>query len=522
MSDGHRRFNKALIDGLQGRQTNGPALDGSMDDLARSWASRSIRYLCVGVDSHADIRQAAADLELAPAFIDAILAGFDGASHAVNALLPGLVFMAKDLPARVKDVCATVSLKAKPLLCPFSGVLALSRHTVDNHAFLHRARDRACVVLPDRRVEQAAGDRCWFFPQHGLVLSSTPGFDGREPLVRMAARVVGNPHRFARHLSAPASEVMVSEDAMSHIGHYVWNIVSGWTPLFANVSPGQIDILTSFPGWNIFGGVTALHPEQAFRTGRVLRPASEAGLFDTMLDRHALSLTLVGRYVTEDTAARIVEWSRAHCPDGFEAEANHLRAASRPLLMMTVRTGNRAWVEQEQGYIQIINALSARYPKLGIVIDGLNAGMEQAGHSPMSLDEENRIAEAIIAACPGIRFKNSIGCLPQESVVLAETVDAFVAPIGAGLAKTRWIANKPGVGFSNQTFMTPGNYDGYLYDNFREGQQPGAMRYIAAGHVTDRDVPPGAESGRSNFSIPWQPIYQQLAELLDELGITPV
>ena len=518
--DGHRRFNEALAAGLDGRGTDWP-VDGGLEGVARSWANGCIRFVGVGADSPREIRRIATEIGLAPAFVDAVLAGFDGASQAVSGLLPELGFMSTDLSARVKDVCATVRLRAKPLLCPFSGTLALARHTVDNHTFLHRAHGRSCVVLPDRRVEQAAGDRCWHFPEHGLVLSSTPGFDGREPLARMAARVVGNSDRFARYLSAAASEVMVSEDAMSHIGHYVWNIVSGWTPLFGAVAAAEVDTLTSFPGWNVFGGVTALYPEQVGRAGRVLRPASETELFDTMLERRALSLTLVDRFVTQDAADRIVTWSRGHCREGFGAEADGLRAASWPLLMVTIRTGNRAWVEQEAGYIQIIGALSARYPRLGIVIDGLNAGMEQAGHSPMSAEEEGRIAAAIIGACPGVRFNNSIGCLPQESIVLAEMVDAFIAPVGAGLAKTRWVANKPGVAFSNRTFMAPGSYDGFLYDGFREGQQPGSMRYVGAEHITDKRDPFETDAGRRNFSVAWEVIYGMTLNMLDGLGFGP-
>ena len=518
--DGHRRFEEALIAGLHGRETGRP-VGGCLEEVARSWADRSIRFVGVGADSPSDIRRVASEFGLAPGFVDAVLAGFDGASQAVSGLLPELGFMSIDLSARVKDVCATVRLRAKPMLCPFSGMLALARHSVDNHTFLHRGGGRTCVVLPDRRVEQAAGDRCWYFPEHGLALSSTPGFDGREPLARMAARVVGNSDGFARYLSGPAAEVMVSEDAMSHIGHYVWNIVSGWTPLFGAVAAEEVDTLTSFPGWNVFGGVTALYPEQVGRAGRVLRPCSETELFDTMLERRALSLTLVDRFVTQDAADRIVTWSRGHCREGFGAEVDGLRAASWPLLMVTVRTGNRAWVEQEAGYIQIIGALSARYPRLGVVIDGLNTGMEQAGHSLMSVEEEMRIAAAIMGACSGVRFRNSVGCLPQESVVLAEAVDAFIAPVGAGLAKTRWVANKPGVAFSNRTFMAPGSYDGFLYDGFREGQQPGSVRYVAAEHVTDRHGPFETDAGRRNFSVAWEVIYEMTLDMLDGLGFGP-
>ena len=493
----------------------GPAQD--MPQLAGDWANSAVRVVGMGADGEEGVRLACAEAGLSPAFADAITSSYDGATAAWAALSDDLPFASDSrLSPRVKDVCAAVALGAKPILCPFTGARALVRDTIDTHTFLHRAAGRMCVILPDWRIEHAAGDRCWFFPDRNLLLSSTPGLDGRAALARTAARVMACRDRVAAYLADPDRAMMVSEDANGHIGHYIWNVVSGWSPLFARVPAERIGILTSYPGWDPFGGVTQLYPDQAGRAGEVVRPSTDLALYELMLDRRATSLTLLDRHVTAETADRIIGWSRGRCSPAFLAAVADLRRSTSPLIMLTIRTENRAWVEQRDGYANLINALSANMPGLGVILDGINGGMDQVGsHGLMSLDDERAIAASIMAACPGTRFHDALGCLPQESIVLATAIDAFVAPIGAGLAKTRWVANKPGVGFSNATFLQPGHYDGRLYDAFRDVLAP--MRYVDQSDVADTEEARHNEKGRANFSMSWQAPCQALKALLDAL-----
>jgi hypothetical protein len=235
-----------------------------------------------------------------------------------------------------------------------------------------------------------------------------------------------------------------------------------------------------------------------------------------MLDQRAIALVLVDGYVTSRAAGRIVSWCRAHCTGVFLAEVEALRQSTSPLLMITIRTENRSWMEQQDGIACLINELARSYPRLGIILDGINSGMEQlATHGLMSLHDEQAIAGQIVAACPNTRFYNSIGCLPHESIILAGVIDAFLAPIGAGLAKTRWIANKPGVGYSNSTFLQPGNCDGTLYDLFHDDPIP--MHYVEQADVRDVEDARHGEKARANFSMSWQAPLQQLTSLLQTL-----
>lgn len=243
--------------------------------LASDWAHGSVRMLVSGVDSDAEIRQACVAIGVSPLFLDAVLSSYDGASKRCAALSPDIEF-AQDprLARRVKDVAAALILGGKPILCPFTGTRALARDSLDLHTFLHSHNGRACITLPDWRISQYASDRSWFFPEGNLILVSVPHFDGRVALIQTAARVMANHERVTEYLADPDRSLMVSEDSMSHIGHHIWNVVSGWDALFSLVQPEHIDILTSYRGWQIFGGVTELYPDYTARIGSVVRPDS--------------------------------------------------------------------------------------------------------------------------------------------------------------------------------------------------------------------------------------------------------
>ena len=508
-------FTSILATGVVGGEFLEPGQD--LRQLATDWAHGSIRMLARGVDSDDAIREACAALALSPLFVDALLASQDGVSEQWAALSPDLDF-ARDacLSGRLKDVAATLLLGGKPTLCPFTGTRALVRDSLDLHTFLHRHGPNACIILPDWRIDQCASDRCWFFPSGNLILLSVPYLDGRVALIRTAAQVMENHERVAAYLADPDRSMMVTEDHNGHIGHYIWNVVSGWARLFALAPPERIEVITSYLIWQIFGGVTELFAEEAGRAGCVVRPDSQGAIFSLMLERRLISLVLQDDFVTNGTAERIAGWSRQRCSERFLGKVETLREQAFPLVMLTIRTENRAWVEQQEGYAQLIRELALDYPRLGVVLDGINTGMVQvATHGWMSLDDEQAIAASIIDACPNVRVYNALGCLPHESIILAGAIDAFLAPIGAGLAKTRWIANKPGVGFSNEAFMVPGNYQGFLYSGFRENPVP--MRYVGPAEVHDVGDALHDQVWRTNFSMSWLAPLRELKILLETL-----
>ncbi len=178
---------------------------------------------------------------------------------------------------------------------------------------------------------------------------------------------MANRERVTAYLDDPNRSLMVSEDTMSHIGHHIWNIISGWAPLFSLVPPERINIITSYRNWQIFGGVTELYPDYVMRVGSVVRPESADTVYELMLERRAISLVLIDGYTTSAGAERIVDWSRQHCTSAFHAEVEAFRRSAFPLVMITIRTDNRAWTDQQNGIACLINELARDYPQLGAI-----------------------------------------------------------------------------------------------------------------------------------------------------------
>lgn len=491
--------------------------------VAQHWVRRHVRTIHLEPDDVEAVALLRAG-GISPVFLQALLRGRDGVGEACFAASPDVSFAADPaLSLRVKEVAATVLLGGKPVLCPFTGERALARDTINLHTFLHRKNGRACIIFSDPDISLAPSDSAWFFPDLGILVTFGWNMRPEADLATTMQRVLDNIEAVQAHLAAPERAIMVSEEGMGHIGHYVWNVLSGWERLFGLVDASRIGVLTSYRGKHFFGGVTELYADEIRSVAHVLRLDTPEDAFAAMLQHRGLALALRDRTVTEDLARRVVGWCREHVSSEFLHALAGVRRAAEPLVMITLRCENRAWVEQESGFVQMINRLAAEHPRLGVIIDGLNAPPPgTTTFAPMSMEGEQAMAERIAAACPAVRIVNAIGCTPAEGVLWCSAIDAFAAPIGAGLAKSRWIANKPGVGFSNRTFLEDAHFEGYLYSHFREA--PLAMLYVAQDDVTDTDDGHHGMVGRANFSMDWQAPLAKLRTLLGaaKQDVTPM
>ena len=118
----------------------------------------------------------------------------------------------------------------------------------------------------------------------------------------------------------------------------------------------------------------------------------------------------------------------------------------------------------------------------------------------------------IIAACSAARIHSSLECLPYQSIVLIGGIDAFVAPVRAGLVKTRWIANKPCVGFLFEVPIQPRNRERTLYDCLRDDPVP--VRDVGSDNVTNVNEAKHGHKSQFNFNMPCRVPCQKLIGFL--------
>ena len=85
-------------------------------------------------------------------------------------------------------------------------------------------------------------------------------------------------------------------------------------------------------------------------------------------------------------ARRVLAWARGACRPEFLSDLPALQAGGAPVLMVTLRLGNRAWVEREEGLVAVLRALGEEFPGLVAVVDGMNAFNHRSGsHRLMSV-----------------------------------------------------------------------------------------------------------------------------------------
>ncbi len=110
------------------------------------------------------------------------------------------------------------------------------------------------------------------------------------------------------YLAATNRPLMVADVAVGHIGHYIWNAISGWPALLQLAPQSSIDIIATNRQAQIFGGVKELFPDLVAQSGQLIEVDNEYELYRTMLRTGALAMFVLDRQVRQELAKRVIGW----------------------------------------------------------------------------------------------------------------------------------------------------------------------------------------------------------------------
>lgn len=322
-----------------------------------------------------------------------------------------------------------------------------------------------------------------FIPAAGLVFMYGGGLGpqfighmGDDPgqfLWALVDYLLGCSSAILRFLETPPTELATfmwsAEKAL--IGHYLWNELPGLEALALRVPAANLpDIfaLGASRGAEFYGPVETLFPEF---TGRVIRSHSDvlsAQEFCYKTGKQALLLNY--RYVSAGVRNRVLNAASADPtvrmisdlattdPGGCDSRKG---IGSAPVIVLGLRVVSRTHVHLGQFYCKVLERLLQHTPLLTVVIDGHNSqpggspgrtllSLNVGGWSPLEL--EQAIVEEIRAFANGrdVRVVSCVGSPMLLNLYWINRSIMFVAPWGAGLAKYRWVCNKPGVVFSSK------------------------------------------------------------------------
>jgi hypothetical protein len=467
------------------------------------------------------------DLRLAPRFLEVATRGTASLERLrlgeIQARNPDLDVGKRT--ARIADAIFALSSRCKLFLCPFSGVWRETHKAVGSEAYWAEHEGRVCLVLQFCFITHAGADSAFAFPQEGVVLyfkSLISGPELKERISQLLSVMSSHAAALQAHLEVAPEEqsVAAAELRAPHFGHYVWNALSAWGHLLPHHG-GKIDFFVSWRENRFIGPATGLYEEVSDKELLLLK--DESDLVRMICERKAFVVFPKDSHVTEELTRRVAGYARRICPEGPLQSIDRLRRECQVIALFAIRIGNRAWLNQESGFVELARAIASRVGTAGFIIDGMNKDTTKGWtHSFMSLADELKlaapIASAIGAFAPCI---TTLGASMAESLVASEVCDFYVAPAGSGLAKYKWLANKPGVLISNSTVLDRRNDRGWairVFERYRDGIV--GSRFVATSAVADVEAADRPGPPHANFELDWRHILQEVEILLSEMSAT--
>jgi len=393
--------------------------------------------------------------------------------------------------------------------------------TLDDFNSLFRFADRASgcdiLVLATEHMSRVAG---LYVPVHGIAISL--GGDQKRMLLQhfpMVGRYLlhhiayfadalfagrahpAAPMRFATFLRGGGS---------AHLGHQLWNELTAIDALVAELPNDRLPewLISGLPGNEneFYGRIDALFPEIA---GRVHR-----GFTD---QRALLSYAYVNRLI-------LFRATRTHISDGLRRRVMAHAALRAPTIRVTGRTiliglrvENRTATDLDALCSLIIEETIRLRPGCTIVFDGHNARGDTrsdetiGSHREDSANQSPLAVERAVVAAMRERFAgapvtllDTLGEPLAVSLAWSQACDGFVALWGAGLAKYRWVANKPGLIVTSR-WNLENKGDLNLYHAAAFMSDPTPLAFVPAEAMLDRpEAPmlvPFDHPSYSNFSF---------------------
>ena len=380
-------------------------------------------------------------------------------------------------------------------------------------------RSTDSMVLHEHRISYRFVDE-----RHGLVffVSTTNHFFAKSDLFVPCINTVFVPHNEDKPLERLAGEFLahVISDAEPllayladrqrrfalicrghptlHMGHQLWNELTALDRLVRTVPAAQLPrviVPNASEGSEVFAPIDRIFPELEGRVDRGLRSPETLGAF-VYRQRYCLFRAL-DEHVTQDLARRIRDASAEEpVPHDDARLAARIEAERLPCVLFGLRVENRTAVDPGAMVADCIEHLRQRLGRVLVVIDGHNARLH---HDPVSLYDSfgQGLAEPPIFAelqlvlqlhrrfeNTGVEILNLCGASMARSLYWSRRADFFVAVWGAGLAKYRWVCNRPGLVLSNLwNLRHRGDLDIYHAPRYQEAGA--SIRFIDAAYVTD-------------------------------------
>lgn len=269
----------------------------------------------------------------------------------------------------------------------------------------------------------------------------------------------------------PVGAVMWPKE-ISHLGHFIWNEMScieRIVKLHGEKKP-YIYPLAAAAGVEHYGPVENLYQDLHSQIIKSAKTYEDAFLHAV---KHGIRpVPLTGQYIFQASRKRILGAIELD-PDlqAFDKftgnfKVNPINGKRRLVIVFQLRLQNRVPVQYLEFLVRLTRELVKEHGSIGVIIDGLNRAPGKAPFHSMPVFGLNRKnAPVTLEASEEVAFANSfcerveklkvevvncIGTTMLTNILWLSKADYFVAPMGGGLVKLRWILDLPGIILSSR------------------------------------------------------------------------
>ncbi len=190
-------------------------------------------------------------------------------------------------------------------------------------------------------------------------------------------------------------------------------------------------------------------------SGKVIR-LDEADLSKEIYLRNLIVVRITSRFVSERLRTKVS--THAICNTAIDAKTKlcNFRSQKKQIILLGLRVENRTITNLKDFCIELVSMVADFARDSVIVLDGHNVRETSLGLLPFAstgeiagkqspIEYEKDIADAMKAAAieKGVDFISLVGEPVSHSLYWSINSDIIVSIWGAGLAKYRWVANRP-------------------------------------------------------------------------------
>lgn len=348
---------------------------------------------------------------------------------------------------------------------------------------------------------------CVYFPKSEIIVTLSVAFNYHKysfVINQFKALFVKEHKNLISYFSQTNKKSVIILGLARNLSHYIWNDLTAIEYLVDSKLLNNINnlLISNIEFFDIGSVFPEIHPQ------KIIRQDNKDNISQTIINNNYFVIPLSGFYIKEKLITRIYECSLKKCSEDFLQKVEKSRK-NFPLLWITIRS-RRVWLSQVEGIANIIKNLAIDFPKLTVVFDGWSRTEQNEPEEEPRIQLEINIMRNILDLIPeNINTHCAIGSTTYEKVLWAHEIDLCIAPIGAGLVFTSWIANKPCVVHGHTAFASNQYIEKTYSSLIRE-------KCVMPIFVNGVDVDDSAVFTR-NYDCNWIDIYNECITILNNI-----